>query len=140
MCLSLRNLGNLIGTPGNGLTSASPEKIVFFVSDGVNHSYKLSGYTKKTTGGRCQEPINTAACAALKSAGYKVAVLYTTYLPRPTNSWYNSWIKPFQSETSPNMSACAFPGCFLEVSPSESISGATNALFLKIINTPRIFS
>jgi hypothetical protein len=32
----------------------------------------------------------------LKNKGYKIAMLYTTYLPLPTNGWYNSWIKPFQ--------------------------------------------
>lgn len=138
--LSLKNLGNLIGAPGTGLSASSPEKIVFFVSDGVNDSYKPSGCTKKTTSGRCQEPINVASCTALKNAGYKIAVLYTTYLPLPTNDWYNTWISPFQSEISTRMRDCATPGYFFEVSPSQGISDAMNALFLKIVSTPRLSS
>ncbi len=84
--LAMQNIAKVIGPAGTGATSTSPEKIVFFVSDGVNDSYKPVGCTKKLTGGRCQEPINPDACQALKDQGYKVAVLYTTYcLCRPTS-------------------------------------------------------
>ncbi|AKI01517.1 Flp pilus assembly protein TadG [Hoeflea sp. IMCC20628] len=135
---ALTQMVDKMGTPGSGLTSASREKILFFVSDGVGDSYKPSSCTKKTTGGRCQEPIDIAYCTALKDQGYKIAVLYTTYLPLPTNNWYNSWIKPFQNEIPVQMEACATPGLFFEVSPTEGISEAMTTLFKKIINTPRL--
>ncbi len=38
------------------------------------------------------------------------------------------------------MSDCASPGLYFEVSPSEGIEDAMSALFLKIINTPRLAS
>ncbi|MEM5473745.1 pilus assembly protein TadG-related protein [Hoeflea sp. AS60] len=129
-------MGEKMGTPGSGLTASSPEKILFFVSDGVGDSYKPTDCTKKLTGGRCQEPIDVKYCSELKDKGYKIAVLYTTYLPLPTNDWYNSWIKPFQDQIPARMEACASPGLFFEVSPSEGISAAMTTLFKKIINTP----
>ena len=105
-------IGDKMGTPGSGLTAASPEKILFFVSDGVGDSYKPTDCTKRLTGGRCQEPIDVKYCKALKDKGYKIAILYTTYLPLPTNGWYNSWIKPFQNEIPQKMEACASPDMF----------------------------
>lgn len=137
---ALKNVGNLMGTSGTGASASSPEKVVFFVSDGVGDAYKPSSCTKKTTGGRCQEPLDITQCTALKAKGYRIAVLYTTYLPLPTNSWYNTWIKPFQSEIPTRMEACASPGLYFEVSPSEGISNAMSALFKKIVSMPRLTS
>lgn len=127
-----------MGTQGTGISAASPEKILFFVADGVGDSNKPSSCTKKTTSGRCQEPIDIRYCDALKAAKFKIAVLYTTYLPLPTNSWYNSWIAPFQGEIGPRMKACASDGLYFEVSPTQGITEAMNALFLRILNMPRL--
>lgn len=137
---ALTQIGGKMGAPGNGLTVTSPEKILFFVSDGVGDSYKPTTCTKKTTNGRCQEPIDTKFCKSLKDKGYKIAVLYTTYLPLPTNGWYNTWIKPFQTEIGSKMEECASPGLFFEVSPTEGISDAMTTLFKRIINSPRLTS
>jgi len=137
---ALKNVGALMGTAGNGSSAGNPEKIVFFVSDGVGDAYKPGTCTKPTTGGRCQEPIDITQCSALKQKGYRIAVLYTTYLPLPTNSWYKKWIMPFQNQIPTRMEACASPGLYFEVSPSQGISAAMNALFLKIITTPRLTS
>lgn len=137
---ALKNIGNLMGTAGTGASAGSPEKILFFVSDGVGDSYKPSTCTKKTTSGRCQEPIDTTQCEVLKNKGYRIAVLYTTYLPLPTNDWYKKWISPFQSEIPTRMQSCASPGLYFEVSPSQGIEDAMNALFLKIVSTPRLAS
>ena len=78
--------------------------------------------------------------------GIRIAVLYTTYLPLPTNAWYNSWIAPFNlgpyppdkaqsynSEIAIDMQNCASPGYYFEVSPTQGISAAMNALFQKAI-------
>lgn len=137
---ALSNVGKLMGTSGTGSNASNPEKIVFFVSDGVGDAYKPTTCTKKLNGGRCQEPIDTTQCTALKAKGYRIAVLYTTYLPLPTNQWYKDWIKPFQSEIPTRMQACASPGLYFEVSPSQGIAEAMSAMFLKIVNTPRLAS
>ena len=137
---ALTQMNTIITTPGSGNTSADPQKILFFVADGVGDSYKPSTCTKKTTGGRCQEPIDTSFCAPLKARGVKIAVLYTTYLPLPKNSWYNTWISPFQSQIPAKMAECASPGLYFEVTPTDGIADAMKALFLRVIRQPRLTS
>ncbi len=135
---ALTKISEEIDTPGTGASISDREKIVFFVSDGVGDSYKPSTCTKKTTGGRCQEPIDITYCQKLKDRGIRIAVLYTTYLPLPTNDWYKDWIKPFQGEISTRMQACASPGLFFEVSPTQGIGDAMKALFYRVIQSPHL--
>ncbi|WP_051177140.1 pilus assembly protein TadG-related protein [Rhizobium mesoamericanum] len=137
---ALTLLKSKIPAGGSGTSAADTQKIVFFVSDGVGDSYKASNCTKKTTGSRCQEPIDTSFCQPLKDKGIKIAVLYTTYLPLLTNNWYNTWIKPFQAEIPTKMRDCASPGLYFEVTPTEGITDAMKALFLKVVRMPRITS
>lgn len=141
-------INNVIASPGAG-TSSAPLKYLFFVSDGVADEYNTGCLKPKASGNRCQSPINPALCTTLKNRGIKIAVLYTTYLALPTNSWYNSWIKPFNvgpygpspnSEIAINMQSCASPGLYFEVSPTQGISEAMNALFKKAIADARISS
>ena len=130
-------MNTLIPIPGPG-TVNSPQKVLFFVSDGVADEANSSSCTQPTTGGRCQEPITPSLCAAIKNRGIFIAVLYTTYLPLPTNAWYNSWIKPFTSQISTNMQTCASPGLYFEVSPTQGISQAMQALFQKAVASARL--
>ena len=112
---------------------------MFFVSDGVADANNPGSCSKPKTGGtRCQEPIDIAFCTAIKKRGIKIAGLYTTYLPLPTNSWYNTWIKPFTAEIGPNMEKCASPGLYFEVSPTQGISDAMTTLFQKVVSQARL--
>ncbi|HWK97128.1 MAG TPA: pilus assembly protein TadG-related protein [Pseudolabrys sp.] len=141
---------------GDGSKSSSPQKFVFFVSDGVQDAANVS-CIKPTVQGqdpvtgtkytRCMSPLNTKFCDTLKNRGVKIAVLYTTYLALPTNGWYMSWIDPFNkgpygpspnSEVAKSMQACATPGYYFEVSPTDGIADAMNALFLKASQSARI--
>jgi hypothetical protein len=140
-------INGVITAPGAG-TSSAPQKYLFFVSDGVADEYNTA-CLKPTTSGRCQSPINPALCTTIKNRGVKIAVLYTTYLALPTNNWYNSWIAPFNvgpygpspnSEIAQNMSSCASPGLYFEVSPTQGISQAMNTLFRKAVADARISS
>jgi Flp pilus assembly protein TadG len=149
-------LNNEITTPGDGISATNPQKVVFFVSDGVNDAAGIS-CSRSTTPGqdpqtgtnytRCQEPIKASLCTALKNRGVKVAVLYTTYLALPTNGWYMSWIDPFNqgpygpspnSQIAANMQSCASPGYYFEVSPTDGISQAMTALFQKVVQAARL--
>jgi Flp pilus assembly protein TadG len=137
-----------IPNPGDGTTANKPQKILFLVSDGVADAYYPSTCSQPTTGsGRCQEPIKVSNCKILKDRGVKIAVLYTTYLALPTNGWYMSWIDPFNpgpfgpsvnSKIAKNMEACASPGFYFEVSPTDGISQAMTALFKKVVQTARL--
>lgn len=136
----LTQLGPIIGAGGGGTTNTDRQKVLFLVTDGVGDSYKPNTCTKTTTGGRCQEPLDVSFCQPLKNQNVKIAILYTTYFPLPTNGWYNQWIAPFQSQIGTDLQSCASPGLYFEVSPTEGISDAMNALFLKVIRSPRITS
>ena len=138
----------IIPTSGDG-TSGSPMKYLFFVSDGVADEHNPSSCIKPTTNGRCQSPLNAALCSDLKKKGVKIAVLYTTYLALPDNDWYRQWIAPFNvgpygpspnSEIARGMSDCASPGFYFEVSMTQGISEALNALFQKAVADARISS
>jgi Flp pilus assembly protein TadG len=121
---ALSGMNTIMPNPGNGYSSASPQEVLFFVSDGVN-DYAGSGRTISA--------INVAKCTAIKNRGIQIAVLYTTYLPLPTNAFYNSYVAPFQSNIGPTMQSCASPGLYFEVSPSQGISQAMQALFLQVV-------
>ncbi|MCZ8314484.1 TadE/TadG family type IV pilus assembly protein [Phreatobacter sp.] len=136
---NLTAINKLIATPGDGSTAAAPQKVLMLVADGVTDAYYPSSCTRPTvSGGRCQEPLNPAICETIKARGIRIAVLYTTYLPLPTNGWYNTWISPFQSTIGTRMQSCASPGLFFEVSPTQGISTAMNALFQKAVATARL--
>jgi Flp pilus assembly protein TadG len=131
-------INTAIPSPGPG-TQASPQKVLFFVSDGVADENNPNSCSEQTVGGvRCQEPINDALCTAIKNRGVQIAVLYTTYLPLPTNAWYNQYIGPFSNSISPQMQSCASPGLFFAVSPTQGIAEAMTALFQNAVMTARL--
>ncbi|MGL9619520.1 pilus assembly protein [Bradyrhizobium sp. U531] len=139
-------INSAIAAPGAG-TSSAPMKYLFFVSDGVADEYNTGCSKTLVSGGRCQSPIDVSLCTTIKNRGIKIAVLYTTYLQLPTNSWYMSYIDPFNkgpfgpspnSEIAQNMESCASPGLYFEVSPTQGISDAMNALFRKAVADARI--
>jgi Flp pilus assembly protein TadG len=131
-------ISTAIPAPGPG-TQASPQKVLFFVSDGVADENNPHGCSEQTvSNGRCQEPINTALCTAIKNRGVQIAVLYTTYLPLPTNAWYNQYIAPFSGQIGTAMQNCASPGLYFQVSPTQGIPQAMNALFQNAVMTARL--
>ncbi|MFH1343114.1 MAG: TadE/TadG family type IV pilus assembly protein [Pseudomonadota bacterium] len=142
-------MNSAITNPGTG-ASGSPLKYLFFVSDGVADEQNSGCLKPKASGNRCQSPINPALCTTIKNRGIKIAVLYTTYLDLPTNSWYNSWIKPFNagpydpasvnSEIAKKMEECASPGFYFEVTPTQGISEAMTVLFQRAVSDARISS
>jgi Flp pilus assembly protein TadG len=143
------SLNAVIGTPGDGTSAGSRQKYVFFVSDGVaDRAIGSPACSRPTTTGsdaktgktyvRCQEPLDVSFCTALKKRDIKIAVLYTTYLPLPSNSWYTDWIAPFSSKIATKMQECASPGLYFEVSPTDGISDAMTALFNKVIQQARL--
>ncbi|OLP61236.1 hypothetical protein BJF93_20825 [Xaviernesmea oryzae] len=130
-----------MGNAGTGMTSSEPEKVLFLVTDGVNDANKPTDCSQAVwRSTRCQEPIDIRICDSLKDKGLRIAVLYTTYLPLPGDDWYKKWISPFAGQIAPALKACASPNFFFEVNPSEGIPDAMKALFMKVINAPRLVS
>lgn len=130
-----------IPASGDGTAAKKPQQVLFFVSDGANDSYDCA----YSNGNTCRRitPLDTTQCNAMKARGVRIAVLYTTYLPLPTNSFYNQYMAKYVTPTSQlasQMEACASPGLYFEVSPSEGISEAMTALFNKVVSVVRIKS
>lgn len=129
---SLGNMNSAMPTPGLGTNNSgdTPQEVLFIVSDGVN-DYNYNG--------RVMAPINTQVtpdwCSQIKARGIRIAFLYTTYNPLPTNSFYVNNIQPFQSQIAADAQNCASPGLFYQVSTDGDISAALQALFQEAVAT-----
>ncbi len=137
---AIKKLGKIIDRGGSGSSAADRDKVLFMVTDGVEDTIRGAGCIKKLhdKDKRCQAPLDATVCQDVKDKGIRIAVLYTTYEDVSENSWYRYWIKPFREEIGPQLKACASAGLYFEVSPEAGITEAMNALFQKIINTPRL--
>jgi Flp pilus assembly protein TadG len=129
---AMTQVNSIMPNPGNGTNQAgdTPQEVLFFVTDGVED---------ETVGGsRVQSLMDPSYCTTIKNRGIRIAVLYTTYLPLPTNSWYKSYIAPFQANIGPNLQSCASPGLYFQVSADQDISAAMIALFNTAITTAHL--
>ena len=134
-----RHVGDqhLMPLPGTGTPASTPQEVLFIVSDGVDDEVS-SSCSQTLDGNRCQQPFNTTWCTTIKNRGIQIAVLYTDYLPLPTNSWYNNWIAPFQNQIAPNMESCASPGMFFSVTTDGDITAAMQTLFQQAVAAARL--
>jgi Flp pilus assembly protein TadG len=123
------SINNTMPAPGNGSNVAgdTPQEVLFLVTDGVED--------ESVNGSRQESVISVANCTAIKNRGIRIAVLYTEYLPLPTNSWYNTHVAPFQSNIGPTLQSCASPGLYFMVTTGGDISGALSTLFEQAVNS-----
>jgi Flp pilus assembly protein TadG len=134
---AMSQINTLMPLPGTGTPNSTPQEVLLIVSDGVDDEIS-SSCSQSLDGNRCQQPFNTTWCTTVKNRGIQIAVLYTDYLPLPTNSWYNSWIAPFQSKIEPNMQSCASPGMFFSVTTDGDITSAMQTLFQQAVAAARL--
>jgi hypothetical protein len=129
---AMNNINATMPSPGNGSNAKgdTPQEVVFFVTDGVED--------EGVNGNRQQSVMDPTWCSTIKNRGIRIAVLYTDYLPLPTNAWYNTWIAPFQSNIGPSLQSCASPGLYFEVQTGGDISAALSALFQAAITTAHL--
>jgi Flp pilus assembly protein TadG len=127
---AMTGIGTVMPAPGTGMAGSTPQEVLFLVSDGVDDS--------KVGGSRHQALFDASYCTTVKNRGIRIAVLYTTYLPLPTNSWYTTYIAPFQPQIAGNMKSCASPGLFFQVSTDQDITAAMQALFQQAVATARL--
>ena len=128
----------IMPNPGAGTSGSTPQEVLFLVTDGVDDEVNSSSCSQTLDGTRCQQPFNTAMCTTIKNRGIRIAVLYTEYLPLPTNAWYNDWISPFESDIGTNMESCASSGLFFQVTTDGDITAAMQALFEQAVSSARL--
>ena len=143
---AMSQISTLMPNPGTGAASSTPQEVLFIVTDGVED--KIASSCSKTTvstslGKRCQQPFDTTWCTSIKNRGILIAVLYTEYLPLPatgtgSNSWYNSYVAPYQSQIGPNLQNCASTGLYFSVTTDGDITSAMNTLFQQAVTTARL--
>ncbi len=130
----LSGVNTIMPNPGIGSANVgdTPEEVVFIVSDGVDDEL--------LNGNRTMAPVNSQVdwCDAIKARGIRIAFLYLTYNPLPTNSFYNSNVAPFQSQIATDAQNCASTGLFFQVNTDGDISAAMTALFQKVVATARL--
>ena len=129
---AMTKINAIMPAPGNGTNSSSdmPQEVLFFVTDGVED--------ENVSGNRQQSLMDPAWCTTIKNRGIRIAVLYTTYLPLPTNAWYNQYISSFQPNIGSKLQACASPKLYFEVNVGQDISAAMSALFQSAVQTARL--
>ena len=130
-------INTIMPLPGTGTPSSTPQEVLFIVTDGVDDEIS-SSCSQTFDGNRCQQPFDTTSCTTVKNRGIQIAVLYTEYLPLPTNTWYNNWIAPFQSKISPNLQSCASTGMFFTVTTDGDITAAMQTLFQQAVAAARL--
>jgi Flp pilus assembly protein TadG len=134
---AMSQINGIMPNPGTGASTSTPEEVLFLVSDGVEDDN--SGVCSEPLDGtRCQAPFDTTWCTTIKNRGIRIAVLYTQYLPLPTNTWYNTWISPWQSQIATNMQNCASTGLYFSITTDGDISTAMQALFDQAVATARL--
>ncbi|MFB9269253.1 TadE/TadG family type IV pilus assembly protein [Bradyrhizobium erythrophlei] len=148
---ALSALNKIMPNQGNGTNVANdtPQEVVFLVTDGVEDvNISTDPYTnscnKTLTGKRCQQPLDPTICTTIKNRNIRIAVLYTQYddsALHNSNAWYDSWVHPYNgtsSQIETNLRSCASPGLYTEVQTGGDITGALQALFLKVASDPRL--
>ena len=143
---AMSQINSIMPNPGTGSATSTPQEVLFIVTDGVEDKID-STCTQKTVGAsggtRCQQPFDTTWCTTVKNRGILIAVLYTEYLPLPasgtgSNSWYNSYVAPYQSQIGPNLQNCASSNLFFSVTTDGDITAAMQALFQQAVTTARL--
>jgi Flp pilus assembly protein TadG len=134
--MGLQQINSVMPNPGTGTGNAgdTPAEVLFIVTDGVE-DYIYNG-------SRNYGPINTHAswCQTIKNRGIRIAFLYLTYNPLPTNAWYNTYIAPIQPTIATAAQNCASPGLYFQVNTDGDVSGALNNLFQKAVSTAHLVS
>ncbi len=137
----MTNLGAIMlpkgATAGSGQTSATPQKVLFMVTDGM---------TDKNSASRQMGPLSQTTCTALKNQGIKIAILYTTYVPSSISSdaWSVANVLPIISpadKVGAALQSCASPGLYQPVAPDGvGIQAAMTSLFKTVVASVRIVS
>jgi Flp pilus assembly protein TadG len=131
---ALSTLNGVMPAPGQGTNNRgdTPQEVLMIVSDAVDDELY--------SGNRTMAPINTLSsyCATIKARGIRIAFLYLTYNPLPTNSFYVDNIASFQPNIATDAQNCASTGLYFQVNTDGDISTALAQLFEKAVQSARL--
>jgi Flp pilus assembly protein TadG len=148
----LTTMNSIIPTAGSGAAGATPQKILFLVTDGmIDQPNRYFG------------PLQTAdlsTCTAIKAKGIKIAILYTQYLPEALagDSWSQQNVAPLlpappspyaagsagsSDQVLTALQKCASPGTngsalVQTVTANDSIVAALQQLFSTALQSSRL--
>ena len=159
---AMNQINTIMPTPGQGTDSPgdTPKEILFIVTDGVEDT-NVSGCSTSgssgaaapyvvCSGNRQQSAMNPSYCTTIKNRGILIAVLYTEYDALPTNSWYMTYVSPYNQPPPPqtpdlssdystgiasSLEQCATPGLYTKVATGGDITAALNQLFITAVNS-----
>jgi Flp pilus assembly protein TadG len=165
---ALTTINSLMPTPGDGATATGPAGFLFFVTDGVQdqpvgsasgsgdvadtiapkstyvapsgvtNPNLYSGSIGNVSSKRMISVLNPAYCDVIKQRNIRIAVLYTPYLPVTNNSFYNQWVAPISSQIPTKLQSCASQGFYFEITPTQGINEAMQAMFRAALSAPRL--
>ena len=135
---ALSSINTTMPNPGMGsnVNGDTPQEVLFIVTDGVED--ELYG------GLRLQQQINASSsatpnyCTTIKNRGIRIAILYTAYLPIPSDWWYQGYVAPFQPYISSALQACASPGLFYQAAIGADLGAALQTLFNTAVQTAHL--
>jgi Flp pilus assembly protein TadG len=136
---SLRSLNQKVTNAGNGTTSAAPLKNLFIITDGLNDPISTTNQVGTMTSASSEQ-----LCSLFWAKGFNVYVLYTPYLPLPSDKYKNevmSYTEPTQAgstaQTVAALQACArYPSHFYVASDPAAINTAMQTMLAAALNSP----
>lgn len=138
---AIAKMNTTIPASGTGITAASPIRFLFLVTDGVEDTggtVTNQSAGTQITSSRFIGPLSPSTCNALKANNVRIGIVYTQYLPIYTNSFYNSYVKPFETKIGPMLQSCASDGLYFPVASGGDITAAMLKLFSTAVASVRI--
>lgn len=147
---------------GNGASISTPKPFIFLITDGMQnnqHYYstvqggkyyyagnpsQFKGYANANFDGSQSSPIDPATCAALKTAGATISILYIPYIQIATTdnggiiATENKRVNGFSPTLSTPLQSCASPGLLFTATTDDDITKALNAMFDSALKVARI--
>ncbi len=146
---TLASMNKIVSDPGDGSKASTPEKFVFFVTDGVqdltlnnphgSKEYKYTQYDNTNGWGHAIAPIDPTICQPLKNRGIKIAVLYTPFLATSAgvSPLSDRDIVYWKDDIPVKLQACASPGFYYQAD-SAGIAAAMNQMFQDALRSARL--
>lgn len=145
-------MASTIASFGDGSSALKPKPYVFLITDGMENNQHYAsamggkyvypgapslfpGYPDAWWDGSQPSAIDPSQCAALKSAGVTISILYIPYIQisfvndGSNVAWENATVNGISPGLQTPLQQCASPGFFYTANSSADITAALNAMF-----------